>query len=155
MNGQFGNSATSFWSAKARQITELTAPPVTVMCYEVEGWSTNFTGASQGLIETDSPAGYGPCANSPSTQSMADALAWKAANPSSNCTAYTNGRPGTSPAAENASSRHNNGANYLLSDGHVKWLAPTAVSIGVAAGNSPVAAATTSLGNYTATFSMK
>jgi prepilin-type N-terminal cleavage/methylation domain-containing protein/prepilin-type processing-associated H-X9-DG protein len=35
------------------------------------------------------------------------------------------------------SNRHNDGRNFLLADGHARWLRPTAVSTGTPAGNVP------------------
>jgi len=65
----------------------------------------------------------------------------------------------TGPTSIVAGTRHSGGANYLLADGHVKWLVGTQVSTGASAGQNTngtpnCAASVNSLGNYAVTFSV-
>ncbi len=90
------------------------------------------------------------------------------------CTKYATGVPaGESPGANYAMPRHTDQSNYLMADGHVKWLHGAAVSPGInavnstddqtiaapAGSNAPTAAGTGTssgkYGNYAVTYSVK
>jgi prepilin-type processing-associated H-X9-DG protein/prepilin-type N-terminal cleavage/methylation domain-containing protein len=75
-------------------------------------------------------------------------------------TGYLGGRgAGSTPSAfPNSLGRHNNGANYLMADGHTKWLMGNQVSSGTTAPNETYAqgtqnAAGTGVSTFAATFS--
>ncbi len=90
------------------------------------------------------------------------------------CTRYTTGVPaGATPGANYQNPRHTDQSNYLMADGHVKWLRGAVVSPGINAVNptddetitavgtnkAPTAAgtgvSTGAYGNYVVTFSVK
>jgi len=145
-------------SSKYNALASATAPASTVLLAECVGVTAYVTNTSTAAVHPDNQSvagfGYGPDFwFSPYTDSRYDT-----GNMGNNTAA-----PGTQ--SKNVTGRHTDAANYLLLDGHVKWLRPVAVSPGEPADNPAdpqgksdgghTAAGTAALasGNYTATFS--
>jgi prepilin-type N-terminal cleavage/methylation domain-containing protein/prepilin-type processing-associated H-X9-DG protein len=136
-------------------VAVLVAPASTVLLTEIQGnrvWFANGNG------EFDSAVTLGFCNGGEKT--MADAVAWETANPTSNCGwadgMWFNGS-GTSAPTILAGAVHTGGSNYAFADGHVKWIRPERVSIGfmpnINNGQPNYAVPTTNMGNFYATFS--
>jgi prepilin-type N-terminal cleavage/methylation domain-containing protein/prepilin-type processing-associated H-X9-DG protein len=155
-----GNGATG-------ALASLGAPASTVMAFEVVGNSANITNINEGVVPAtsdnlgtmDSPVGNGITIADKYDGSTAEATQY--ATGIIDNSGATAGAAGTSEFAT-TTGRHTDGANYLLGDGHVKWLRNAQVSGGQnagAAGNgqdnttSPHSAAGTNDTAHAATFS--
>ncbi|HEY3329087.1 MAG TPA: DUF1559 domain-containing protein [Capsulimonadaceae bacterium] len=143
-------------------LSKLTSSPQTVTLYEV-AYSCATIAAPN--VEKDDCTGFG-------SFSDVSGFGKDAAGNNKNCTPDTGYLGGVFSSAYStwwapvsATGRHTDGANYLLCDGHVKWLKGEKVSPGacawdqndaqaahVYAGNVPTAAGT-AVNTYTATFS--
>lgn len=88
-------------------LAQMGSPTITVMMYEIVGSSGLLTSTT----ENDSASGNG--------------IAAPGAGP-----AWLNAGLAASPSTDVALKRHTDGSNYLLADGHVKWMRPAAVSTG-------------------------
>ena len=149
--------------ANAAALADFNAPTQTVLLDEVSCWGTGYELPST-PNETHSP--------------IADGLSWngdagKACNlgacniGTDNAVGILAGSPGGTQKA-----RHTDNSNYLMSDGHVKWLRGTSVSPGLNAPNANTDQSPTSngsknntaagtavssgtYGNYAVTFSVK
>ncbi len=110
--------------AIAGALSAFNAPASTVLLYE----SSRVT-----AVVTDPTETYGPTNPSPLMSGTGNGIE-----------NYTNGNGGynqyatgyLAPTGVDVPARHTNGANYLLADGHVKWLLPSAVSYGYLAANA-------------------
>ncbi len=122
---------------------DLNAPTRTVLLLECDGAATDPSSPSEALSE----ATYGGDGSGGGFEQYQYLVTGPLGNPAQ---AY----PTTKP-------RHTNGSNFLLSDGHVKWLQGAAVSPGQPANNEndaqglSVTAAGTGYSAFTATFSPK
>jgi len=138
-------------------LASLNAPSSTVMFAEVENAPTDPTDN----LEGDSPGGHGNDGGAGWIDQTNGGAAYYVTGIMGhfNCHGGTN-NGGYGPAK----ARHTDGSNFALSDGHVKYLRPTAVSPGAQAGSETSAqtgcgnaAGTGTLGqnptNYAATFS--
>ena len=144
---QTGNTG----ALQPQKTTSFLSPAVTVELFEVSGFVIHFP---LPVPDTESPTGNG--ANGQTNNSMTSNagkcwpfyLAYLAGQPISN----------TAPTGPmNAPARHANGANYLMADGHVKYLMPEAVSVGFPPNTltwNTEAASVKSLGAFAATFSI-
>jgi prepilin-type N-terminal cleavage/methylation domain-containing protein/prepilin-type processing-associated H-X9-DG protein len=146
-------------------LASFNAPASTVVIVEIAGVTANVTsateGATNGLPGTASPVTDGVTGvyingtNSVTESSSSGLMTGSLGAPqiSANTTMTTIG------------GRHTAGSNFLLADGHVKWLRPSAVSPGVNAQSSTnlqgatsyaacgTGALSSSSGNFAATFS--
>ena len=126
-------------------LSQFNASSSTVVCYELQGFASQITNPD----EQDSPIGYAEKNATPPTGTQAG---------TTNHRAYATGSvgghiPATSLIPSNNGCIHNDGADYLAEDGHVKFLRPGAVSGGPTAAsdgdtqdqNGNEAAGTTSL----------
>ncbi|MDR3707277.1 MAG: DUF1559 domain-containing protein [Capsulimonadaceae bacterium] len=131
-------------------LQQMSAPSVTVLLFEVMGFSAPVTDPLEGFDpasqNTDAtPVGDGcpdfqyngwdlPCTPNTSTRAGSDTCQWYATGYLGG--AYTNVTAcmvvPMYPNSNSSSSvgRHLNGANYILADGHAKFLLPTLVSPG-------------------------
>jgi len=102
----------------------MSAPASTLLLIEVaqcDNTSTPVPGTTPGEV------------GSPSVNGLAWTGSLSLDNIAGGCTNYATGNLyGT--AGYSITARHTNGSNYLMSDGHVKWLMPTSVSPGFNAG---------------------
>ena len=130
-------------------LASINAPTNTVMLFEVSGTTAAVTVPT----ENTSPVGWGmDCCGGHFS-------------PVAATSGYATGDMGQPPHGfgdlGHSTGRHTDGANFLLADGHVKWLRPTAVSPG--GNNDPdtdqgqgafnFLAAGTNVSKFTATFS--
>ena len=117
-----------------RSHVDLSSPARTVLLFEVENISANVTLADEGAQTTDqigrnfSASGNGLdnrlYGQTDDTTSIRDQYA----------TGYLGGRSPFNPSAtqfSRAAGRHSGGSNYLLGDGHAKWLSGNRVSAGL------------------------
>jgi len=117
-----------------RKHSEISAPGTTVLLFEVENISANVSLVDEGAMTMDqigrnfSSAGNGLdnrlYGQTDDTTSIRDQYA----------TGYLGGRRPFDPAATqfaHAEGRHTGGSNYLMGDGHAKWLAGSRVSSGL------------------------
>jgi prepilin-type N-terminal cleavage/methylation domain-containing protein/prepilin-type processing-associated H-X9-DG protein len=146
---------------------KLTAPASTVLLTECAGTWANLTGTPNDMVSSNefSPVStgdqiYDDAASSIDagqyglqrrSMTLQDGFIEGGRHPSSDGLTFPN------------DGRHTDGSNFLMADGHVKWLKGTAVSTGFialnatdgqdAGGGSPVAAGTSGLGTFAVTFS--
>lgn len=116
-------------------LSRFTAPAKTVLLLEVQGNNTDIAGVCLGHIDVGSPDAFG-------TEGTWDPEGYNSfsTTPPANgglvyATGYLGGHQVASVHFPSATGRHNGGANYLMADGHVKWLMGTQVSPGVNASN--------------------
>ncbi|MDR3710930.1 MAG: DUF1559 domain-containing protein [Capsulimonadaceae bacterium] len=148
INGNLASRNGSTSTNKGVCLSQMTAPSVTVLLFELTGSAPNSAneGVSNnpnGTIENQSPFGLG--------LGMIGFWDPNGAGDGNGCTSSTTlryafgdtgNRPGTIANAnfENGNTcltagtgRHSNGSNFILCDGHVKWLTGEQVSTGYAA----------------------
>jgi len=156
----------------AAGLADLSAPTQTILLDEVSCWSSGYIPYPPSTVpaETVSP--------------ISDGLFWQGADGTAcnlgacnlgtdNATGDLAGAiPNGSPGAKTQVARHNDNSNYLMSDGHVKWLRGTSVSPGRNAPNANTdqyvdatpetgstaagtAVSSGKYGNYIVTFSVK
>ena len=147
-SGQPGFSPISYGlnsNLRGAALSQFNASSSTVVCYELQGFAAQITNPA----EQDSPIGYAEKNATPPTGTPAG---------TTNHRAYATGSvgghiPAASLIPSPNGSVHNDGADYLAEDGHVKFLRPSAVSGGPTAAsdgdyqdqNGNEAAGTTSL----------
>lgn len=158
-NGDLSGDGT--WVGPAvHTLAALNAPSNTVMMFEVVGLQAPIDG-NNGSLDTQSfvacgPDGGGDGGADPAT--TAGALHYDTGwlgNPVRTAGSSTDAKTYNNPAN---GGRHTGGSNFLLSDGHVKWLRGTSVSSGPNASDSTNAqtssqAAGTGVSGFAATFS--
>ena len=123
--GQPGFSPVSYGlnsNLRGAALSQFNASSSTVVCYELQGFAAQITNPA----EQDSPIGYAEKNATPPTGTQAGTADHRA---------YATGRlgghvPPTSLIPGNNGCVHNDGADYLAEDGHVKFLRPGAVSGG-------------------------
>ena len=166
----------SYGVTMAQPQSTFLAPTVTVELFEGGGFGMHLPPQPEGSSssEQSSTSGLGFNVQPASvTAGMNSAAYW--VNYATDCHApsaygmacpgwtyyYGSLYPAVNPATQKptfASTRHTGGANYLMADGHVKYLLPTLVSVGlpISKGMSwiPQAASVNNLGAFTATFSL-
>ena len=109
-------------------LSQFNSSSSTVVCYELQGFASQITNPA----EQDSPIGYAQKNATPPTGTQAGATDHRA---------YATGSVGGHvPAASLIPTSngcvHNDGADYLAEDGHVKFLRPSAVSSGPTAASA-------------------
>ena len=119
-------------SSTALSLGAMTAPASTLLLVEVSQCDT--TTPVPGTVPSES--------SSPSVNGLAWSAVTGVKNIAGSCTNYETGNFYGVEGYGNTA-RHTNGANYLLSDGHVKWQQPVSISPGVNAGWSGGAQYTT------------
>ncbi|MDR3710878.1 MAG: DUF1559 domain-containing protein [Capsulimonadaceae bacterium] len=154
-------SATSLtWQQLVPAIaSQLAAPTSTILLYEVQGYEWSASSAR----DVSSPTGVGVCHfgsnDSPATTYTDTTLLMSSTDPL--YCGYSNpGKASSSPANNHImGQRHSGGSVFVMADGHVKWIRPELVSVGMTAVDStatgnviPAAVPATSLGSFTATF---
>jgi len=158
VNSNFATSATS-----STTIALMGAPASTVLLFEVTGAladPTKVAGAETGIANDNDAAGDGLDAIYPATASYATGQLGAGGSVIGNQQAQT----GTAAGGIAPAQHSKNGSNFLLGDGHVKFLRPSEVSPGpnAAAASGTGSQATNSqaagtenleAGNYAATFS--
>jgi len=162
---------------QAQPLSTFLAPTLTVELLEASGFGMHFPIQAEGNSATEQSSAAGLGFNiqpSSVTAGMNSAAYW--VNYPTDCgssAAYgmaclgwnyyygeyaAKGSYPNCPKPSFASTRHSGGANYLMADGHVKWLLPTLVSVGlpISKGMSwiPQAASVNNLSPYTVTFSL-
>ena len=111
----------------ANSLSQFNSPANTVLLSECAGVYTNITDPAEG---GDNTIQHSPMTNG-TLEGRSAAVKSFVSNQPSTYGALTGTTPvsatglGGTPIA-----RHSDGSNYLLCDGHVKWLRPTAVSVG-------------------------
>jgi len=118
-------------------VTCLNAPSLTVMCFEttrnpglgINTYGTDFTSVLEGVGTGTCPTGVVQCEPSPAGTGIdgpgVDHYATGYMGTVNEAAAQATGY-----YAPFATGRHLDGSNFLMSDGHVKWLPGSAVSIG-------------------------
>jgi len=160
-NQNVATGGTGVVPGNAASLADFSAPTQTILLDEVMCWSSGYTQLPSTPGETQSP--------------IADGLPWNGTGGQmcnlGNCSLGTDnavgilaGKPGGTQHP-----RHTDNANYLMADGHVKWLHGTSVSPGLnaptpntdqsAPGSQSTAAgtgvSTGVYGNYAVTFSVR
>lgn len=110
----------------------LNAPAKTVMLYEIGRRNDGLFGSVANVTDPQESGGdisyYATCGDGVIN------ITWVgdhvARNGSSYATGYLGGRRPDPGVFESANGRHSDGSNYLLADGHVKWLRGSQVSSG-------------------------
>ena len=142
-----------------QQLSNFVAPSLSVEVYEVSGFISKYP---FDVPNTSTPSGQGGCSTIKSTINGVANIGSMVGNIGTICT-YSMFQDGqnyisTGPNAPMcAPTRHNNGSNYLMADGHVKWLLPNLVSCGFPPNTltwNPTAASVTNLSPFTVTFSI-
>ena len=141
------NTASTAWCGSE---ATLNSPSKTVWLFEVTGDVADVTTN----LEGDSPAGWGPDPGGSGWLNTGGSA------PPNYATGYL-GIPQNTNDCPTPTGRHSDGSNFLLADGHVKWLRNGEVSSGSnnLNGNSdqgvdwPWESAGTNIGHFTATFS--
>jgi len=112
-------------SVLTNALASLTAPASTVMLYEAVGNQSNVSNAAgtTGGLDTDSQAGTG---------GDGGGRGWNDGGGQYDI-GYVGNPPRTNNGSQNPTGRHTDSANYLMADGHVKWLRAIAVSPGLGA----------------------
>jgi prepilin-type N-terminal cleavage/methylation domain-containing protein/prepilin-type processing-associated H-X9-DG protein len=135
--------------------SKLTAPAMTVLYFEVNGngattWNYDITGTAATLYSSGSEdefpttcSGSVPCYDgySPAgrglgnTANELDGLGSSVTESNGNCqlqyaTGYMQNSTTSNIYFMSATGRHTDGSNFLMADGHVKWLRPALVSAG-------------------------
>ncbi len=101
------------------------APTSTVLLFEVSGAQSdvtkegNYGGSADTTVDNESPAGNGDGVTKGGTDTYQTGPL---------------GSPAKTPTNTSTTGRHTDGSDFLMSDGHVKWLRGSAVSAG---GNNP------------------
>lgn len=114
----------------AQNLSKASSPATIMLLSEVTGWQVNVTdsletGGNRSVIDNGQAIGY----MSPGTTSFNQV--WSNTVPATGQGLYATGPYSdynSSYANEGTTARHSGGANYLLSDGHVKWFPSTKVS---------------------------
>ncbi|BDI29906.1 hypothetical protein CCAX7_19570 [Capsulimonas corticalis] len=134
MNANMWPKGSTYHGTGTSAIASQSSPAATVLLFEVQNISSTGDGAFgvdvTNPIEGQSPAGTGSISGS--SGSTDDARP----NSNYNHGVYATGNIGGYTlinATGNGLGIHTDGANYLASDGHVKWLRPSAVSGGMPA----------------------
>jgi len=162
-NQNIATGGTGVVPGAAASLADFTSPTQTVLLDEVMCWSSGYTQHPSTPNETQSP--------------IADGLPWNGTVGQmcnlGNCSLGTDNAVGTmagnADAGGNNHPRHTDNANWLLSDGHVKWIHGTHISAGLnaptpttdqttpASQSTAAGTAVTSgqFGTYAATFSVK
>ncbi|MDR3710746.1 MAG: DUF1559 domain-containing protein [Capsulimonadaceae bacterium] len=129
------NFGTNVWgvSNKGDSLAQFAAPAKTVVLSEISGDASDDVTK---LANAASPVGYGLVAwYDPYSQTASVSNTCTSTPVLQYATGYIGGRAGD--CHYNAPlGRHNNGAIYLLADGHAKWLLGSSVSGGTNAGSS-------------------
>ena len=133
-------------------VSKITEVDKCVLLYEVSGDVTDVTNPLEATDTTGD--GYGASGNIfPGTSKLDTGYPW---NPDGSCVV-------TSYYGYSGVGLHSNAANWLLGDGHVKWILPQKVSVGLTATadtpntpfsgcGSPWQAAGSAVSTYAATF---
>lgn len=110
-------------------ISQLVMPSVTIGFMEVSGCEAWY---GAGHMESDSPTATGLVSTSQSDYpaSMMDTLGVQATN----SWGLIDSLAASNASPNYAATRHSGGSNYLLMDGHVKWLMPSKVNTGLHGG---------------------
>ena len=143
------NTGATWQTFATTTLAQLVAPASTVLYYEVLGYNFN-TLAPSPIGEANSPSGVGVC-NYNETSLLAST------NDAGPC-GYSNVGTTATTLRRIAGARHSGGAVFVMADGHVKWLRPELVSVGITSaarlvnGSIPAAVPASNLGSYTATF---
>jgi prepilin-type processing-associated H-X9-DG protein len=168
MNANFVNFNSSYQPIVPVQLSNFGSTPLTVVLFEVRGFQTQTINAGT-TTETASPVGGGTCAAEPnigvypagSHLTMAGVIGLTCG---SAAWGDVNGGVTGVPTAQIVSNRHSGAENYLLADGHVKWIRPELISTGVSNGSQGISwpswptttnAMTVNGTTYTATFSVQ
>jgi len=110
------------WDRGAGTLARFSAPASTVLLFETEGATADPTNMNEG----DSPSGWGAIDDWCHGDTYSVGCSGKYA------TGYIGGYTNIDLISK-ATGVHNDGANWLAADGHVKWLRGEAVSAGIAA----------------------
>ncbi|HEY3332781.1 MAG TPA: DUF1559 domain-containing protein [Capsulimonadaceae bacterium] len=169
---QTGNT---YGITQAQPQSKFTAPTLSVELFEAAGFGMHFPPQAEGSStgEQSSGSGLGFNVQPASVTAGMNSAAYWVDYPTDCHAGYGMACPGwtyyyglftalgsypSAPKPSFASNRHSGGANYLLADGHVKWLKPTQVSVGlpISKGMSwiPQAASVDNMGSFSATFSI-
>lgn len=117
-------------------LSQFGSPSLTVALFEVQGFQTQTINQTT-TTETVSPVGGGTCTKEPLWGKPYLTMAGVVGINPCGSSAWGDVNGGTTngtPPSEIMSARHTGAANYLLTDGHVKWIRPELVSTGVANG---------------------
>jgi prepilin-type N-terminal cleavage/methylation domain-containing protein/prepilin-type processing-associated H-X9-DG protein len=152
-------------------MASLNAPAQSVLLYEVSGVLANLSDSREGAEATPG-RNYSASGNGLDNR-LYGQRDWATRTENQYATGYLGGRIPPNPTAtqfRNAFGRHNDGSNFLLGDGHAKWLKGLAVSSGLDASgpacfqdnnpprtgcDGPFHAAGTTAPGFAATFSIR
>jgi len=126
-------SQSTIWAAPGcnapTTLSEFTAPAVTVMLLEVANVAW--------FPRNDAPGSPYSWVASPTANGMQGPNLWAPHAADSGTPGYATGAfPTQDPAQYPIAPRHTGGSNFLLADGHAKWMKPASISPGLAAPNS-------------------
>jgi prepilin-type N-terminal cleavage/methylation domain-containing protein/prepilin-type processing-associated H-X9-DG protein len=121
------NLTTGAYGASGNALAALNAPAKTVLLFEIVGHNANISNVA-GIVSHDGTVGldtdsYSSEGGDNSGNGQADAYTGQ------DDTGQMGGRT-VSDGSKNPTGRHTDGSNFLLTDGHAKWLRGSAVSDG-------------------------
>jgi prepilin-type N-terminal cleavage/methylation domain-containing protein/prepilin-type processing-associated H-X9-DG protein len=175
------NLTGNYWTfpttpSDGQSLATLRDPSATVLLFEVSGVTTNLTADREGVNTTGEGAFVSASASGLDNRLYAQDSWTSPAN--QYATGYLGGRvpvDATITQFERAQGRHSTGSNFVLADGHSRWLPGSSVSSGIDASGSAcnqddipattgcqipageltaAGTATTGVGPFTATFSI-
>jgi len=133
------NIGGAYSSSAPTNMASWTATARTILLFELRGNSTNVTSPSEAGSTTLSIAGDGTNLSNSATQCCTSASVGGAQFDTGYMDNYNGGYQDSAWLTQwptNPVGRHLEGANYLMADGHVKWLRPSNVSAGNSAPTS-------------------
>jgi len=132
-NGGGGEEVDDDTPPRGVSLASLAAPTKTILLFELSGVWANVTDPREGTgVSANQGRHFSASANGLDNRLYAQ-KDWSTSRENQYATGYLGGRPPYDPAKTQfraARGRHTGGSNFLLADGHVKWLRGERVSSG-------------------------
>ena len=115
-----------------RALSALTSPAYTVLLFDVSGVTANIADLQEGFGPGGTPGRFTSASGNGLDNRLYAQKTPQTTTENRYATGYLGGRPPSLPTQfVDAAGRHHGGSNFLLADGHAKWLRGETVSSGI------------------------